>query len=76
MNIYINLFTLIGVIFGILAYIKSKEPDNGQYNIGLSKYFEYSLIPLYLGSSLYSNEIISKTLLAAEAGFHMGYLFL
>jgi hypothetical protein len=70
--IKMNSYTLIGLILGICAYIKSNEKENGKYNIGLSKYFEYSLIPIYVFASLYSNEKISKTLLAAEGGFHFG----
>ena len=69
-----QIYTLIGMILGICAYIQSRNDDHGQYNIGLSDYFEYSLIPVYLFVSLYSNEKLSKTLLAAEGGFHMGVL--
>ena len=67
-----NIYTLIGVLMGVLTYNNTKNKKYGHYNIGLSKYFEYSLIPIYLCAALYSNEKISKILLAAEAGFHIG----
>ena len=67
-----NSYTLLGIILGIMAYIYSRNDDNGYYKIGLSETFEYSLIPVYICAALYSREKISKTLLGAEGGFHIG----
>ena len=67
-----NIYTLFGIILGIIVYVKSRDKNYGYYKIGLSEWFEYSLIPLYIGAALYSREKISKTLLGAEGGFHIG----